>query len=39
MVAVPRGRPGIGLEVDEDLVRAHTLRSRTLAATEEDARA
>lgn len=31
-VAVPRDRPGIGLEVDEDMVRAHTLRSKTLRA-------
>jgi O-succinylbenzoate synthase len=37
-VAVPRDRPGIGLRVDEDVVRAHTLRSRTLAASEEGAR-
>jgi O-succinylbenzoate synthase len=33
-VAVPRDRPGIGLTVDEDAVREHTLRSRTLVASD-----
>jgi len=38
LVAVPRDRPGIGPVVDEEMVRAHTLRSHILSAATEGAR-
>jgi o-succinylbenzoate synthase len=38
LVAVPRDRPGIGPAVDEQMVRAHSLRTETLSAATEGAR-